>query len=757
MKMLPLLTSLSLLMFALGVRAQEYAPWYLRTPTAREYLQAIPDAIQSWKESLPPNFGKIPNQPIVSAIFYELKTRFPEATLFAQDYDLLANAYKVIVNASVGNSRLFENESDWALALFKAWMRVHPLTLPAIPHIPHDVFMASVVTTADFDNNGIESYIVDYSFGNVQNFLILEKDSALSEGYRIRIPLPWTSYGYYYVSDVEYSNARVEDINADGLPELLVTEDSFSYDFNDCYRLFVMTKQNNDFVNLIGDSDYFCDDDPVQLLNIDDDPALEIRYSIPDLNSWGCPAEIVNIFDWNGIQYSLTDHYIEKLDNLGCAMYSAEPLMWENQAEAAIPLYEHGLAVGWDSPERLDSLKAQAEMRQYAKTRLAIAYALAGQVEQSNILLSELQAQPPESEMMATMLDAMSAVHSSPIALCTAVYNLFWDYSQATWYYSLPSEITVGGETESCCPINVFQPKPEKAGCNAPLMIEQLLTSKPFSDVSSPIEQLNQRGIEIANSIRDDFDRDGREEWLVWPLAQVAPILFVPTNDGYQFSWSSLEPLSPKSHFEIRILPDSRLMLIELFQTERGVDCANVEDSIADPRLTQISFWHLKGGELEFMLAFRACKPDDVASLFSSDGREIHVWASKDELGENPLAEVTYLWDEAQRQYVLLQPVQSTSTPAPTFLSEADLFDHLRQVSDAFDQADFAQALNILDESLAHARADIAPLFLCGVHYWRALTLEALNRPDDALSEYISIVATDPESVWASLARLHLD
>jgi hypothetical protein len=41
--------------------------------------------------------------------------------------------------------------------------------------------------------------------------------------------------------------------------------------------------------------------------------------------------------------------------------------------------------------------------------------------------------------------------------------------------------------------------------------------------------------------------------------------------------------------------------------------------------------------------------------------------------------------------------------------------------------------------------------------YWRALALEALERPDEALAEYVAIYEAAPESAWGLLAGLHIE
>ena len=79
---------------------------------------------------------------------------------------------------------------------------------------------------------------------------------------------------------------------------------------------------------------------------------------------------------------------------------------------------------------------------------------------------------------------------------CTAVYNLFWDFQQTTFVYdTLPSlDYGLVGQKWSCCPLNIFPPDPEKAGCNIIDLIDEALTENIFYTSSSPIEQLSLLG-----------------------------------------------------------------------------------------------------------------------------------------------------------------------------------------------------------------------------------------------------------------------
>jgi len=59
--------------------------------------------------------------------------------------------------------------------------------------------------------------------------------------------------------------------------------------------------------------------------------------------------------------------------------------------------------------------------------------------------------------------------------------------------------------------------------------------------------------------------------------------------------------------------------------------------------------------------------------------------------------------------------------------------------------------------SLTHADSSAAPVILHGLHYYRALALEALGRADEALAEYVAISRSSPRSGWSLLANLHIE
>lgn len=100
----------------------------------------------------------------------------------------------------------------------------------------------------------------------------------------------------------------------------------------------------------------------------------------------------------------------------------------------------------------------------------------------------------------------------------------------------------------------------------------------------------------------------------------------------------------------------------------------------------------------------------------------------------------------------MVTPGEETNSPALTTTSIPDY--KLQDLHSAvFYNRDYEQALVISEMMFSYAFKESYPI----IHYYRALALEALNRPDEALAEYIAIYETAPDSAWGMLAALHLE
>ena len=130
------------------------------------------------------------------------------------------------------------------------------------------------------------------------------------------------------------------------------------------------------------------------------------------------------------------------------------------------------------------------------------------------------------------------------------------------------------------------------------------------------------------------------------------------------------------------------------------------------------------------------------------------------------LRPATYVWDANRRTFVLtpqptIPPLTLIPTTVPVF-EEPPLRrtwylggQSLIEARKVFARRDFVEALLIVDEAFTDENKDetLTPAF----QYYRALTLEALNRPDEALTIYIELYQSMSDTAWGMLANLHLE
>ncbi len=797
-----------MLLFSLlvsGASAQDDPSRYrLRVPTATEYLAAVPGALAAYREELPDYYGKSPYQPMVDVIAEELAFRYSDAELFDQRFDLLASAYSAIRNDvsfynisdpldlngvamdSADDPR--ENSSpDWLIAMLKAWLRENPVDLAEVEEIEIPGFEIDA-SQLDLNHDTNAEYILDFRGWSYNTLLVLNEDASLPEGYRfIETPLPM-----FYETLERFTvlmTLQIGDLNSDDDVEWVIfahAGDSQSWVYEDCGRLYVLSWPDNRLVDLISSEDPFlCMPDPVEFVNLDNDPDLEIRQNNPDGDYWYCRWHIAKIFDWDGQHFGLiSEEKVFDGDTLGCALHQAEPLMWENKFDAAIPFYEHGLEVGWNTEydvpdeytvEQKASWYVQlAEMYQYAQFRLALAYALAGRSDDASILMAELESSAAESEVMETLIQAVLTHSHSATTQCTAAYNVFWNYQQSTFDYDLlPSNIRVGGVELSCCPLNVFPPDPEKAGCNIIALIDELLETKLFDFSETPVQQLETLDVEVEHHVQVDLNTDNRDDWLVWPVAQVGPILFVSGENAYQVSRPDVSRPDNDTQFTIQTTPDGQTVLVDWSGSNSGSRCTGASNHYA---VGSMKLWRINGTELENILKMPLCESREIDSIFQNEVQELYGWAIQFDAEfdyEDEYGPAVYTWDAELKNYVAPKPqpkiehpeiyiegqgyVEPDESLEVTVTTDVDLFQAISEARRQYSGGDLLDTVDVLADAITNSAPEVNPIALNGARYWHGFLLETLNQPDDALAEYIAIYEAAPESAWGMLAALHLE
>lgn len=125
----------------------------------------------------------------------------------------------------------------------------------------------------------------------------------------------------------------------------------------------------------------------------------------------------------------------------------------------------------------------------------------------------------------------------------------------------------------------------------------------------------------------------------------------------------------------------------------------------------------------------------------------------------------TYTWSDEAQTYVLTTPAEATPTPMAAIPTEVPTQQPVYTLSDysfsqlraAFGAENYASVIEIADAAFAAEPERNSAWFEPAFRYYRALALEALNRPDEALIEYVTLIETAQESSWEILATLHLE
>jgi tetratricopeptide (TPR) repeat protein len=781
-------------MLAVGWQAaaqEDDGDWRLRVPTAGEYLTAVPDIVHHYWEELPTDYGKILNQPIINAIIFEL-SQYPEQDVFSQKFELLSETY-----SAVATDNLFHNSLDnnWNLAIFKAWLRENEVDFPTAENIEIAGYSVSIVESVDFNGDGKDEIILDFQGYPDGTFLVLEADENLPEHYRI-VPtgIPWIRLFSPFGGEI--FTISFQDLTGDGLPEwtIYAVQSNGPGMWTACGNYHIVTWRDETMPTIF-DGGAYCEGSgggiepkTVELLypQLDTDLALEIQQQQNINDPWRCLRTTTATYDWNGERYDLRDTKNDVAETPECALSEAETLMWQGKADEAIPLFERSLALAAKLNMLLGGVSPEAERIQYGAARLTLAYSLTGRDEEADSLLSTLEAQQPESEMMTTLIAALSQAQANALSLCSAAYNVFWEYRHSMFSYALPSTIIVGREREFQGMIDDTPPDPKKAGCDAPNLINGLLEQSPFTQDQSPVDQLQQRGIEVDKYLRADMNQDGKAEWLVWTKARVNPIFFAPVGDTYLVSRPDVRHPNIYTQAAPHILPSGDKAIVdwafvdtpntlntELFYYDIGLAGYGYGCLVSDSQYGQyrgdVRLFGLHNNRLEVMLQSPLCTKMSIGELFQREALELTVWDVVHPSSENnsQYEQTVYYWDAAQNNYVspIAQPEaeappissENNSETSETLLNDEALFGIMDQANTAIYKGDYEVAVDILDHALEQAYPAVNMIAINGLHYYRALALEALERPEEALAEYVAIYEAAPESAWGRLAGLHIE
>lgn len=773
------------LIFLIAVSGQaqdEPDSFRLRIPTSTEYLEALPETLETWREEMPPEYGKVSALPVFGALWDDAEKRY-EDILIGQPFDVLNNALSEVLTSPPNSHYRFNVGSEWTMLLLEAWLRENPVDLSLMDKLEFPRF-SFTFEAVDFDGDGSDEFAGKFSSYS-SGYLALQRDGTRPEGYRI---------AYQYHQGIQSSEAynvyfqplQFEDITGDGQPEwFFADETNYSGVWYSCGSLIILSWVGDTLVNIAPeDATGWCEvsylESALEKVNLDDDAAMELRVVRRDQDNWQCDRQTTAILDWDGTSYQLISSEQIMADTLGCAMRQSEPLLWAGAWSEAIPLLEHGLSVGQGELESYQ-LEIVAEIEQYAQLRLTLAYSMSGRDGDAAALIDILQDETPASVLTGELIDVMAA-ESDAVSRCIALYNVLNRYERS-YFSSLRdfSHILMGRIEYFSGMAEDSPPQADKAGCDAPTLIDDLL-ELPFSTGGSPIEQLEERGLTVDESIRADLNGDGQDEWLVWLEARVSPLLFVVHEETYLISRPNVRRPSDYAIIEPQTMElDGERLLIDWIYISRAEDqnfrmayfydmstsrCVN---PLAE---TQINFawgnvrlWRLRAGALEQIVEAPLCEPGEIADLFSPDGSEFYAWALV-RRGAYPAEDYydtgTYQWDDQQRDYLPPPLPESDTTSSaqplePISMTDAYVFEAILAAREQFIADDYAGALVTLEDALERHDPVVAQPMLDAARFWRALVLEHLGREDEALETYVTLVREAAGTTWGQLAAMHIE
>ena len=784
----------------------ETTDYALREPPAEEYVAAIPAMIEQYREEQAPVGTRLRHETLPWVIDAEVARRY--SALYEVDSSLLFDADVALFPASSWVDRALWNQSA-----VMALLREHPVDLDAIDRLTFGYYEIGV-TPRDFNADGANEWVFDVhddAGWGYHQLMVVRRDEA--NRYQIvPTPLPWFSpgYGYWSMRGGTLASLRFEDINADGLPEWVLVMGGVGGNNLNHGNLFVLGWHDEALVAIAphepwsqgslffaepaggGPGDAIPRDVTWDFIDSDGDPALEIEQIQAFHDNWGCTHYQTRAFDWNAAigNYIFAGEEIEFEDSATCALRRAQEAMWENDYDMAIPLYERSLRPSQDE----DTLWIDVQL--FARMRLALAYSLVGESERAWQLLNDTWngGYRAETDLIGALVSAGTQAYlddSNSLQLCVAMYDVFENANP--WH----SEPHWGGIMDRPVPFSsILFPAYDSthAGCDAPMMVAQAISSHTFSTSESPLRELAEMGLEVARHITTDLDGDGTDEWLVWlDGLPVAPVLFTPSpgNPNYVVSRPEMFSYLMRDRVETAVrplFPSGEMAVVELLSDTIHTDPPGYPDSAyfeayravppygclegrgatgsvrsGDVWRGYLRLWRLEGNELHQILAMPFCEPRTMEALLpGGPGRgEVHGWAPI-ELNVDSMwvASAIYRWDEPVQAFIpqfteeidpqLVAEIEAREAPETTAPLGSVLFDALRE-------SDPAEALRILDEALANDAPETDIDTVVAVHYWRGFLLETLGRPEEALREYQEIYIAAPESAWGMLAALHLE
>jgi hypothetical protein len=428
-RMLPLLL---MLLFVLPiVNAQETDGYRLRVSSAEEYLAALPEILRT---DTNPHEVKQLFRGLKASIIDEWQVRYrganvsPERMIetlyamldFPRSVDEASVWGKVVVEALTATGTITLDEQEPTISTFGA------ITVEAIPR--------------DFNADGQPEWVVRLQQGESRDpfYLQILVVQQTSDGLRfVQTPLRslFDAYGTQQLGE-----AFLGDMTGDDVPEWVVA--SIGTGSGYAYGELIIFQWRDDSLAVISPPSGYENEKTamvfegraagglhgfeIEYVDVDESGTTEVLIRHLFNDNWDCDSTETATFKW--VESSLTFQFTERervfRDSAGCAVRFAQDAMWAHDYETAVFHFERALALY----DREDVSYWGDNIWAYAAIRLALAYALVGEIHLASNQLDKLRAIDtidmlwPIPEMFHALKD-FDLETEGAVGLCTVLWN----------------------------------------------------------------------------------------------------------------------------------------------------------------------------------------------------------------------------------------------------------------------------------------------------------------------------------------------
>ena len=737
----------------------------LHTPSAEEYLSALPDLITQARV-VDTSTYQADSRAFQQVIEQELRATYSD--LQTVTFDTLYKATAVIPLNPYREGTY--SDYGWHHTVLDAWLRENPIDLSTQKQWRFRAYTLDI-TPVDFSGDGQPELLVEITFQpsdypDYQELLIMQRDDMAAGKYR-QVVLPqlfWysASCDYYVSCGGGAQTFKLADLNGDGLVEWAVATHQCTH--GECGGgLTVLGWRQGEMVNLVREkwpNDLFwttasgggggpaLPPNGTWTFSTSDSGNHQVIQRRHFYDNRNCEVTYTTIFTWDKAKdrFVPNDRVTDYADSAPCALRRGQVAMQQGDYQGAVEAYKRASDLLLGSGEPYAS-----EAFQYAQLRLILAYALSGQADKALAIRNRVMAQTPVSETMGHMLEALHiyAGRQDAVRLCAEIRQAvirFNPYSNDDH-----TQILVFGQTDDVRFRSSMYTggdfNPDNTGCDVETVLKPLLDHLPTIPNQSPSAYIASLGLHVSDSFGVDLNNDAEADWLVWlhDLPDDQAVLLLSADKFYRFSMPIMALPSKNAQITVMQLPDgagTALVIlgignVEVWNAEYTHPCGE------EPPYGSLALVRVRHDSLQQIGIYLLCKPRILPQIIPSLS-QVRAWRPTND--NTPAVETIFQWNTADQTY--RPPVDSQETTTPYCYNQPYAYC-------GFDLTN-PNALELLKLTLSNPPTTANVSFLATVHYLRAMLLQRQGKPSEALTDFVSVYETSPFTAWKNLAALHL-